>query len=114
MTLLSTHPVEDPDQLALIADDMTVLGKPFADAFRDACWAEARMHNGWINPSLVRERLLDHDYYNPQQLAGLWSKTCGPDGFMDKTNVPVQITGKGSTRNGNKSTVWRRWRGWIA
>lgn len=107
MTLLATHPLDDPDQLALLADDLTPLGKPFADAFREACIAEAQEHRGWINPSRVRERLLDHPSYKPQQLSALWSSCCGPNGFMKKTTAPVRITGAGSKGNGNKSTYWR-------
>ena len=114
MTTLSTHPVDDPDQLALIADDMTPLGKPFADKFRDACWVEARMCGGWVDPNAVRERLLDEHDYNPRQYAALWSPACGRDGYLDKTDVPVRIEGRGSRGNGNKSTTYRKWRGWAA
>lgn len=108
MTLLATHALDDPDQMSLFADPW--LGKPFADAFREACETEGQLYDGWIDPSRVRERLLDHPSYKPQQLSALWSHCCGPDGFMAKTDVPVQITGPGSTRNGNKSTYWRRLR----
>lgn len=114
MTTLSTHAVADPDQLALIADDLTPLSKPFADKFRDACETEARGHGGWVDPNAVRLRLLDEPDYNPQQYAALWSPACGRNGFLDKTEVPVQIKGEGSRGNTNKSTVWRKWRGWAA
>lgn len=110
MTSLATHPVDDPDQLALIADDWTSLRKPFADAFREACEAEARMHDGWVNPNNVRARLLDRVAENPRQFSALWSTACARDGYLVKTEVPVQISGKGSKGNTNKSTVWRRWR----
>jgi hypothetical protein len=115
MTTLATHAVEDPDQLALIADDWTTLNKPFADAFRDACEAEARsaaVGSGgylWINPSMVRARLLDHPDYEPRQYAALWSTGCARGGYMVKTDEPVRITGEGSRGNLNKSTFWRRW-----
>lgn len=110
MTTLATHSVDDPDQLALIADDLTPLGKPFADKFRDACETEARMCGGWVDPNAVRIRLLDEPDYNPRQYAALWSPACGRDGFLDKTDVPVRIEGEGSRGNGNKSTVFRKWR----
>jgi len=105
MTLLATHALDDPDQMSLFADPW--FRKPFADAFREACEAEARMHDGWIDPSRVRERLLDHPSYKPQQLSALWSSSCGRDGFMEKTAMPVRITGEGSRGNTNKSTFWR-------
>ena len=111
MTHLATHQLEDPDQLALIADDMTPLHKPFADAFREACEAEARNRDGWVDPSAVRQRLLDHPSYNARQLSALWSTACARDGYLTKTNQPVQIHGEGSRGNTNKSTFWRRWRG---
>lgn len=112
MTTLTTHDLEPTllDELALIADPHTPLGKPFADKFRDACEAEAREHNGWVNPNRVRLRLLAEPDYNPRQYAALWSPACGRDGFLDKTSEPVQIGGEGSRGNGNKSTVWRKWR----
>lgn len=110
MTTLATRPVEDPDQLALIADDMTPLNKPFADAFRDACWAEAVAHDGWVDPNRVRARLLDHPSYEPRQYAALWSPACGRDGFLNKTDERVAISGEGSRGNGNKDVRLRRWR----
>lgn len=110
MTTLTVRPVDDPDQLALIADDWTATRKPFADKFRDACEVEARGHGGWVDPNAVRLRLLDEADYNPRQYAALWSTACGRDGYLDKTEVPVQIAGKGSRGNGGKSTVFRKWR----
>jgi hypothetical protein len=110
VTTLATHSLDDPDQLALIADDWTVLGKPLADLFRDACHAEAASNGGWVNPNAVRARLLDSDAYEPRQYAALWSVACSRDGYLDKTDRPVQIAGQGSRGNTNKSTTWRRWR----
>ena len=110
MTTLSTHPLDDPDQLALIADEHTPLGKPLADAFRDACEAEAHAWGGWVNPNNVRARLLDHPNYEPRQYSALWSVACGRDGYLDKTEHRVHIAGAGSRGNSNKSTTWRRWR----
>jgi hypothetical protein len=121
MTRLATRPVDDPDQLSLIADDWTPIRKPFADAFRDACQVESLIAGrfdgddavgpiGWINPSRVREQVLDHDGYECRQFSALWSKACARDGYMDKTTRLVPITGKGSRGNTNKSTFWRRWR----
>ena len=111
MTTLATHPTDEPDLLALLADTQTPLGKPFADKFRDACHAEARLCAGWVDPNAVRLRLLDEPDYNPRQYAALWSPACGRDGFLTKTDVPVRIEGAGSRGNSNKSTVDRRWVG---
>jgi hypothetical protein len=111
-TQLATSPVADPDQLWLIADDLTPLGKPAADRFRDACEAEARMCDGWVNPSAVRARLLGPDGtldIDPRQFSALWSTACARGGYLTKTDIPVPITGPGSRGNTNKSTVWRRW-----
>lgn len=116
MTSLATHPLEPDllDELALIADPYTSLRKPFADKFREACeaeaaidapWFDAEHHgpDGWINPNAVRARLLDEPDYNPRQYAALWSST-----FLVKTEREVQIAGRGSRGNGNKSVLWRR------
>lgn len=110
MTSLATSPVDNPDELALFADNWTPVVKPFADRFREACKAEADRNHGWIDPSLVRARLLaDGPIENPRQLSGLWSASCGRDGFMVKTDVWVPIVGAGSKGNGNKSVPLRRW-----
>lgn len=114
MTTLAARPVDDPDQLDLFADHATPLGKPFADAFRETCRAEADANDRWVNPSSVRARLIAQfgvDGYNPRQLSALWSSSCGKSGYMVKTDVPVAITGEGSRGNLNKNTVWRRWVG---
>lgn len=116
-TTLATHDLEPDllDELALIADPHTVTRKRFADAFRTACHIEAGTYSGggedhgpfgWVNPNLVRARVLDRADYNPRQYAALWSSA-----FLMKTDVPVQISGEGSRGNGNKSTFWRRWVG---
>lgn len=112
---LSTHPVDDPDQLALIADEWTVTKEQVAIAFHAACWLDACDHDGWVDPSRVRVRLIGHfgpDGYNPRQLSALWSTACARDGYLDNTDRWVQITGEGSRGNGNKSVRLRRWRGW--
>lgn len=110
MTTLSTHPVPNPDQLVLFADPFTATGKQFADKFEAACRAEADLCGGWVDPNAVRLRLLDEPDYDPRQYAALWGHACGRDGFLDKTDVPVQIAGRGSRGNTNKSTVFRRLR----
>lgn len=115
MTTLSTHPVEDPDQLALIADNWTVTREVVADYFREACYVDARNHDGWVDPSRVRRSMIfrfGEDGYNPRQLSALWSTACSRDGYLDNTDRWVQITGAGSRGNGNKSVRLRRWRGW--
>jgi len=110
MTHLATHPGPNPDELTLIADPYTATGKPFADKFEAACRAEAALCGGCVDPTAVRLRLLDEPDYNPRQFAGLWGHVCGRDGFLDKTDVPVRIAGRGSRGNSNKSTVFRRLR----
>ena len=115
MTLsLATRPTDEPDLLALLADEQTPLGKPFAEKFKAACQAEARMCGGWVDPNAVRLRLLEDPDYNPRQYAALWAPACGRGGFLDKTEVPCPIAGAGSRGNSNKSTVFRKWRGAAA
>jgi len=117
MTALATHNL-DADQLdllALIADTETPLGKHFADAFRDACRAEADIAGdfdgdnpagpfGWINPNRVRERLIDRPDYEPRSYSAKWSL-----GFLVKTDRDVQIDASHSRGNGGKSVFFRRW-----
>lgn len=110
MTTLATSPVDEPDLLSLLADGWTSRRKPFADAFRDACQAEAEAHDGWVDPSEVRLRLLEHPQYNPRQLSALWSTACAREGYLDKTDRQVQIHGEGSRGNTNKAVFYRRWR----
>lgn len=110
MTTLAARPVTNPDELALFADDWTALAKPFADAFRDACRADALAHDGWVSPNRVRLALLEHPDYAPRQFSALWGTACSRDGYLDKTDVWVPIDGDGSRGNGNKSVRLRRWR----
>lgn len=114
MTHLATSPTDDPDQLALIADDWTTTRKPFADAFEAACRADAERHDGWVNPNHVRSLLIaefGEDGYNPRQLSALWSKASSRDGFLTThRDVLVPIAGAGSRGNGGKSVPMRRWR----
>jgi hypothetical protein len=114
MTDLATHPVEDPDQLALYADEWTVTRVEFASRFKGACWFDAQRHGGWVNPNRVRRELISFygDCYNPRQLSALWSVATARDGYLDNTEERVQITGEGSRGNGGKSVRLRRWRGW--
>lgn len=114
MTTLATGAVDEPDLLTLIADEETPLGKLAADRFKGACEAVADQHEGWVDPNLVRARLLNGDELDipPRQYAALWSTACAKDGYLDKTNVLVPISGAGSRGNGNKSVPMRRWRGW--
>ena len=107
---LATSPADEPDLLSLIADEHTTLGKPLADAFRAACWAEAQAHDGWVNPNRVRARLLDHPSYEPRQYAALWAPAAGRDGYLRvHRDALVPIVGVGSKGNGNKSVPMRRW-----
>jgi hypothetical protein len=115
MTDLATHPVEDPDQLALIADEWTVTREAVAQVFKASCKASAMFNDGWVNPNIVRQGVIlafGPDGYNPRQLSALWSVATARDGYLDNTEERVQITGEGSRGNGNKSVRLRRWRGW--
>lgn len=114
---LSTHPVDDPNQLALIADTWTVTREYLAAHFRDACYDEALAFDGWVDPSGVRARLIfdmGEERINKRQLSALWSTATSRDGYLDNTDTWVQITGAGSRGNTNKSVRLRRWRGWVA
>lgn len=111
---LATHSLEDPDQLALIADDWTPLAVDLADRFRDACWAEAQAHDGWVHPCAVTARIKAADpEANMRRVSALWSVAAGRDGYLDKTDRPAPIDGSVSRGNGNKQAVYRRWRGWV-
>lgn len=111
--VLATHGLDDPDQIALFADDWTALGKPAADRFRDACLADALAHGGWVSPNRVRQAFLSGGQIdiNPRQYAALWSTACARDGYLTKTDETEQITGLGSRGNTNKSVRLRRWVG---
>lgn len=109
---LAGNPVDEPDLLTLIADEQTVLGKPFADAFRDACEADARANDGWVHPSRVNARL--HAVvgdFDPRRFSAMWAPACGRDGFLDKTDVLSPIDPANSRGNGGKSVRLRRFRG---
>ena len=115
MTTLSTHPLDDPDQLALIGDNWTSLGVDLAERFREACWEEARLHDGWVHPSSVTARIkAGEPEANMRRVSALWSTACAADGYLDKTDRPAQLDGAVSKGNGNKSSTFRRWRGWSA
>lgn len=115
MTTLSTHPLEDPDQLALIADNWTVLGVDLADRFKDACWREAQAHDGWVHPCHVTARIKAADPdANMRRVAALWSTATSRDGYLDNTDRPAKLDGSVSKGNGNKSATYRRWRGWAS
>lgn len=121
MTTLAQRPVSqvDADQLSLIADDWTPTKRPFADRFKAACESIGAEHDGWVDPNLVRARLLDGDVEftlaEAKQYAGLWCKAAGKGGFLDThRDVLVPISGAGSTRNGGKSLPMRRLRRWSS
>lgn len=116
MTTLAARPVDEPDLLALLADEQTVLGKPFADAFRAACRRDADAHDGWVNPNrvshLLREELGD---FSSQRFSAMWSPACNAEkGYLDMTTVSAPIDPTVSKGNGNKDVPLRRWRGWVA
>lgn len=112
MTTLATSPV-DADQLDLldcITDESTPLGSLHRQDFEDACRAVADI-DGYVNPNHVSARL--HALFgevNPRWLSAMWSSACSRKGFLDKTDIWVQIDGTRSRGNSNKSTVYRRLR----
>jgi len=113
VTTTAARPVdpEQADLLTLIADEWTTLGKPFADAFRDACWDDAIENAGTVNPNRVRKVLMKRNDYDPRQLSALWGSACSTKrGFLDKTDERVDIDPDGSKGNGNKDVLLRRWR----
>lgn len=112
---LSTGPVENPDELALVADEWTPLGKRDADRFREACRLVAMEHDGYVDPSDVRERLLKNGELDiaPRRYSALWSAAAKKDGgfltIVRGHRVPIR--GEGSRGNTNKSLPLRRWVG---
>lgn len=116
MTALAVRPVDEPDLLALIADEVTPLGKPFADAFREACRKDADAHDGMVNPNrvshLLREEVGD---FSPQRFSAMWSPACHAEkGYLDMTDELAPIDPTVSKGNGNKDVPLRRWREWSA
>lgn len=113
MTTLGTGPLEDPDQIALFADNWTALAKPAADRFRDACRQVAQRHGGDVDPSAVRQLLLVGGELDipVRQYSALWSTAAARGGYLEKTDQLVPITGAGSKGNTNKSCYLRRWIG---
>lgn len=115
MTNLAYSPTDDYDLLALVADDYSAPGTVRMEDFREACWQEAEAHDGWVHPSRVSARL--HARFgelNPRSYSAKWAPACGVNGFLDKTDVPAPIDPTFSKGNGNKASVYRRWRGWSA
>lgn len=110
-THLATHPIPDPDQLALIADDLTPIGRPFAEAFEAACLTDARRHLGLVHPSRV-SAILRESYgdFDPRRFSAMWAPACGREGYLDKTDMLAPIDPEVSKGNGNKSVRLRRWR----
>lgn len=117
MTTLAASPVLDDqlDLLSLVADPQTPLGKLRTQDFKDACRADAEAHYGLVHPSRVSALL--HERFgevNPRWLSAQWAPACGPNGFLDKTNVEKPIDPEHSRGNGNKKVKLRRWRGWTS
>lgn len=112
-TTLASHDLDDPAQIALFADNWTSLGVGAADRFKEACRQVAAEHDGDVNPSLVRAKLLVAGELDIpcRQYSALWGTACSRDGYLQKTGVRVQIVGAGSKGNGNKSVEMRRWIG---
>lgn len=118
MTLhLAAIPVcEDQlDLLSLVSDNDTPLGQLHRDDFRAACVEDGRAHNGMVHPSRVS--LILHNRFgeiNARSLSAQWAGACGPNGFMDKTDIQVPIDARLSKGNGGKTVRLRRLRGWSA
>jgi hypothetical protein len=112
MTTLAAHDL-DPNQLDLlsaIADVESPLGRLHRDDFEVACRAVAD-DAGWVNPNLVSAWLHARwGEFDPRWYSAQWAPACGPNGFMDKTDVRVQIDATHSRGNGNKDVVYRRLR----
>jgi hypothetical protein len=116
---MSTHLAAVPvdanqlDLLALVADNSTPLGRLHDLDFHAACIEDGRAHDGYVSTSrvsaILHRRLRD---FNPRSLSAKWSGACGPDGFLDKTDIDDPIDPTHSRGNGNKSTKLRRLRGW--
>lgn len=114
MTSLSFSPTDDYDLLALVADPYSAPGKVRMDDFRQACLDDALAHRGWVHPSRVSARL--HERFgelNPRSLSAKWAPACGPDGFLDKSDVLAPIDPTHSKGNGGKAVRLRRWRDWT-
>lgn len=114
MTILAARPLDDPDLVGLVADTVSPLGLVHMADFKEACRADADAHGGWVHPSRVSALL--HARFgeiNPQSLSGRWPSACGPDGFLDKTDMPAPIDPTHSRGNGNKLVRLRKWRGWT-
>lgn len=115
MTTLAARPVdaEQLDLLSLVAESDTPLGKLHDLDFRAACIEDGRAHDGYVSTSrvsaILHSRLRD---FNPRSLSAKWMAACGPDGFLDKTDIDAPIDPTHSRGNGNKSTKLRRLRGW--
>ncbi|MBS45332.1 MAG: hypothetical protein CMH83_19610 [Nocardioides sp.] len=113
-TVLGVGEVEEPDLLALIADEWTPLAVDPRDRFREACRQVACDHGGDVDPSLVRAKLLDaHGNLDipSRQFSALWSTATGRGGYLENTDTFVPITGTGSRGNTNKACRLRRWVG---
>jgi hypothetical protein len=99
------------DLLSLVADNDTPIGSLHKDDFRHACWRDASMNDGWVHPSRVS--LILHNQFgeiNPRWYSAQWAGACGPNGFLDKTDVEAPIDARLSKGNGGKTVKLRRWR----
>lgn len=113
MTTLAVIPVcaDQLDLLDLVADTQTPLGSLRTQDFRDACWRDANDHGGWVHPSRVSAALTRRfGEFNPRWFSAQWSPSCGPNGFLVKTDVEAPIDSSVSKGNGNKTVKLRRWR----
>lgn len=118
MTHLATHDLDlDPDQLdllSLVADTQTPLGSLHMTDFKVACYADACSNDGWVHPSRVSAILTRMvGEFDKRSFSAKWAPACGPDGFLDKTDVLAPIDGTVSKGNANKSVRLRRWRGFA-
>ena len=111
-TALSSAPVEAEqlDLLTALADVESPLGRLHADDFQHACRIVADT-DGTVNPNHVSAYL--HQRFgeiNSRWLSAMWCSSCGPKGFLDKTDEWVPIDSTNSKGNGNKSVRLRRLR----
>lgn len=114
MTALAATPVCD-GQLDLL-EAVAAADSPLTPKdFMDVCMEIGRQNNGWVNPNLVSARLHQRfDHIKPQWLSAQWAPACGPNGFLNTTDVEVPIDPTHSRGNGNKGIKLRRVRGWAA
>lgn len=112
-TVLNYSTTDDVDLLSFVAER-----QPMADLFRAACFAEGRVHDGYVDPNKVNARVraqfaaegLDFTVKDSRAYSAQWAGARGANGFLDQTEIPVAIDGSLSKGNGNKGLFLHRLR----